>query len=145
MNPNRIACLLAAAAALCCAPVQGFTGTAEVPVAVAVPLHSRAATVTVEVAGVDLPVPLHRHLRVEHGVAEGTVTVPAGTGRTFSVRVADGHGLVTHAGAMTRDVGQGPEGVSRLTLRGRHGMAPVELAVGSKDAGALAAREAPRH
>jgi hypothetical protein len=139
MSHHRIASLLLAAATVGCAPAIAANVTAEVPVAVAVPLHSRATAVTVEVSGVDLPVPLHRHLRVEHGMAEGTLVVPAGVGRTFSVRVADAHGLVTHAGAVTRDVGQGPEGVSRLTLRGRHGMAPVELAVGSASEGALAA------
>src|SRR5690349_14795716 len=63
-----------------------------------------AGTVVVEVTAPDIPTTLVFNIPVADRVASGTVTVPAGAARTFTLRAYDAGGVETHRGAVTIDV-----------------------------------------
>ena len=65
------------------------------------------ATVVVNVAAPDIPTPLVFNLPVTDGVAAGTITLPAGSHRTITIRAFDAGGIQTHAGSVTLDVAPG--------------------------------------
>ena len=54
------------------------------------------ATVVVEVTAPDIPAPLVFNFIVTDGIASGTITIPAGTGRTITIRAFDAGGVETH-------------------------------------------------
>jgi uncharacterized protein YjdB len=57
------------------------------------------STVVVEVSGEGIsPSPLVFNLQLANGTATGTITVPAGSGRTIRVRAYDAAGIETHRG-----------------------------------------------
>jgi hypothetical protein len=57
------------------------------------------ATVVVEVRATDITSPLVFNLTLASGTASGTITVPAGSGRTIEVRAYDAAGILTHRGS----------------------------------------------
>lgn len=57
------------------------------------------ATVVVEVTAADITSPLVFNLTLASGTASGTITVPAGSNRTITVRAYDAAGILTHRGS----------------------------------------------
>jgi hypothetical protein len=65
------------------------------------------ATVVIEVTGPGIESPLVFNLVVEDGVASGTITVPAGSDRSVTMRAFDENGIETHNGTVTVDLEPG--------------------------------------
>jgi hypothetical protein len=86
---------------------------------------------SVTVTAADVPVPVVVNLDVAGGTAAGTVRVPPGPARTFTVRAFDARGVLTHEGARTVDVAPADNAPLALALYPRAGGVPLEVTFGS--------------
>lgn len=89
------------------------------------------ALVVVEVTAPDIDTPLVFNIPVTAGVASGTVTVPAGSDRTFTMRAFDSGGIETHAGSRTVDVAAGANPAIVITLLPLSGDVPIDATLGT--------------
>lgn len=89
------------------------------------------ATLVVQVTAADISTPLAFNLQSVNGVATGTIKVPPGTARTFTVRAFDGTGEVTHEGSATVDVSAGNNAPLSITLGPRSGHVGVTVTFGA--------------
>jgi hypothetical protein len=123
--------LLAALAACEGAPFGADTGAPPVALAFQASVASAPEVdlIVIEVSGPGIAVPIFGNFPVVNGRAEGTLRVPAGSGRVFSARGFDGQGAVTHEGSVTRDVRpNGPPVQIPLPPRGVG--VPIEVTLG---------------
>lgn len=90
-----------------------------------------ATTVVVEVTAADIPTPLTFNLTVDAGVASGTVTVTAGSDRTFTVKAYNADGILTHTGSVTMDVMSGNSSPVAITLDPETGDIEITVTIGS--------------
>ncbi|HWP36626.1 MAG TPA: PQQ-dependent sugar dehydrogenase, partial [Gemmatimonadales bacterium] len=88
-------------------------------------------TLVVEVSGPGIATRLVFNFPVEAGVAAGTVTVPAGSDRTFAFRAFDGGGVETHRGSVTVDVVAGANPGLSIVLTPLAGELPIEVQLGT--------------
>src|SRR5689334_578904 len=65
------------------------------------------ATIVVRVTASDIPTALVFNIPIVNGVATGTITVPAGSNRTITIRGFDAGGVETHEGSVTLSVQAG--------------------------------------
>ncbi len=93
---------------------------------------TQVTAVVVEVTAPDIPVALTFNLAVTDGVATGTVTVPAGSGRTITVRAFDARGVETHRGTATLAVGEGTNPTVSIQLTPLLGGIAIQVQVGSR-------------
>lgn len=84
----------------------------------------------VEVSAADIPSPLVFNLTVANGVANGVLTLPAGSSRTIAVRAYDAGGIQTHTGTTTLDVQPGATLTLSLTLTGLVGGIDITVTLG---------------
>ena len=84
----------------------------------------------VTVSAADLPFAAVFNLPVENGTASGTIRVPPGSSRLFSVEAFDANGEVTHDGAATRDVQRGQNPPLTIPLTPRSGQVPLTIFFG---------------
>ncbi|HEX6643257.1 MAG TPA: MopE-related protein [Gemmatimonadales bacterium] len=84
----------------------------------------------VTVSAGDLPVAAVFNLPVQNGTASGTIRIPPGTARLFTVEAFDPDGEVTHDGAATRDVQRGPNPPLAIPLTPRSGQVPLTITFG---------------
>jgi hypothetical protein len=90
------------------------------------------ATLVVEVTAADISSPLVFNLVSSNGVATGTIKVPPGTARTFTVRAFDSSGAITHEGSATVDVVPGDNNPPlNISLGPRSGHVPVTVTFGA--------------
>jgi len=89
------------------------------------------ATVVVEVTAPDLPTPMVFNLPIVAGVASGTITIPAGSNRTVTIRAFDGGGVLTHSGSSTISVQGGTNPTISITLMPLTGDVPIHATLGS--------------
>jgi hypothetical protein len=90
------------------------------------------ATLVVQVTAADIATPLAFNLQSVNGVATGTIQVPPGTARTFTVKAFDGSGQVTHEGSATVDVNAGNNNAPlSITLGPRSGHVGVTVTFGA--------------
>jgi hypothetical protein len=90
------------------------------------------ATLVVRVTAADIATPLVFNLQSVDGVATGTIKVPPGTARTFTVQAFDSGGAVTHEGSATIDVSAGNGNAPlTITLGPRSGHVPVTVSFGA--------------
>lgn len=75
--------------------------------------------VAVEVTGAGIATPLRAELSVAGTLASATLEVPAGAGRTFTVRAFDAHGIESHGGTVSVDVAAGQNTTVSAILRRR--------------------------
>lgn len=133
------ALLLAGAGALAaCADRAAVTAPAEQagsPASLALEVNTAAVpTVTqlvIEVTAADIPTPLVFTLPVADGRASGTLRIPPGTARTFTVRAFDAQGAVTHRGARTLDVAAGTNPALAIPLRPVSAEVPITVTLAS--------------
>jgi hypothetical protein len=97
----------------------------------------------VEVTAADITTPLAFNIPVNDGTAAGSLTVPAGTARTITVRAYDAQGALTHEGASTVDVRPGQNVNVPITLVPRAGHVPISINFGSVVVSVARARTAP--
>jgi hypothetical protein len=90
------------------------------------------ATLVVQVTAADINTPLVFNLQSVNGVATGTIKVPPGTARTFTVKAFDSSGQVTHEGSATVDVSAGNNNPPlSITLGPRSGQVGVTVSFGA--------------
>jgi len=85
----------------------------------------------VEVTASDIPEPLIFNIPVVEGSASGTITVPAGSDRTITVRAYDANGIETHRGQETIHVFEGTNQLLSIELFPLVGDVPIEVIIGS--------------
>jgi hypothetical protein len=126
---------LAVAAALACAdggatdPTPRTQG-ARLGVALSVE-GTPVVAVTAEVSAPDLPAKLLFSLRVEGGVASGSVEVPAGSDRLVTLRGFDAQGILTHQGSRTVAVLEGTNATLSIVMEPVTGTLPIRASFGS--------------
>ena len=64
-------------------------------------------TLIIEVTAADIATRLAFDLPIEHRVASGSITIPAGSNRTFTLRAYDFNDIETHRGFLTVDIHEG--------------------------------------
>lgn len=90
------------------------------------------STLVVQVTAADIGSPLVFNLVSNDGVATGTIKVPPGTGRTFTVQAFDNTGAITHEGSATIDVNAGNNNAPlNISLGPRSGHVPVTVTFGA--------------
>ena len=65
------------------------------------------------------------------GVASGTVTVPAGSNRTVTLRAYDAGGILTHSGSATLNIQSGTNATVAITLTPLAGDQAIVVTLGS--------------
>ena len=104
-------------------------GDAEVRVSANV-ANTTINTIVVTVSAADLPISPVFNLTVTNGVASGTLRMPPGTARSFTVTAFDALGAVTHDGQAVRDVARGQNPPLAIALTPRSGQVPVTISFG---------------
>lgn len=89
------------------------------------------AAMTLEVIVPGITNPIIQNLSISNGVASGTVAVPAGSDRTFTVRAFDGNALETHRGSVTTSVRGGMNPTISIALTALTGDLPITVTMGS--------------
>ena len=84
-----------------------------------------------EVTAADIPASLVFNFIVADGVASGSITIPAGTGRTITIRAFDAGGVLTHEGTATVNVQSGSNPTISVALTPLTGQVPIEATLGS--------------
>jgi glucose/arabinose dehydrogenase len=113
-------------------PGEPETEAPPVTLIVAASVGSTAVTTLVlEVSGPGIAANLVFNFAVVNGVATGTVTVPAGSGRTFVFRAFDAAGIETHRGSVTMDVRPGGNPGLSIVLAALAGELPIEVQLGT--------------
>ena len=126
---TALATLLAFAS---CNPATGPSGDGQAHLAVRADVAGTAvATVVVEVRAADIPAPLVFNFIVADGVASGSITIPAGSGRAITIRAFDAGGVETHEGAATVNVQSGSNPTISVALTPLTGQVPIEATLGS--------------
>ena len=88
---------------------------------------------SVEVTGPGITVPIVVTLDVNGATVNGTVRVPTGAGRVFTVRAYDAQGALVASGSSTTtvSVGESPTLVVNLTMSTPSGDVPINVVIGS--------------
>jgi hypothetical protein len=89
------------------------------------------ALVVVQVTAPDITTPLGFNIPVTSGLAVGSVTLPAGSHRTLTMRAYDASSVETHRGATIVDVHEGTNPTVQVTLTPLSGQIPIEVELGS--------------
>jgi hypothetical protein len=131
---RRLAVTVAATAALGsgCSETTNLAGPVPTSLHISANLAGTAvATVVVEVTAADIPTPLVFNIPITAGVASGSITVPAGSGRTINLRAYDDGGVLTHTGSWTGNVVGGTNPTVSLVLVAGIGDVAIEVTLGS--------------
>ena len=104
-------------------------GTAAIRVSANVS-NTSINTIVVTITASDLPVSPVFNLTVAGGVASGTLRMPPGVGRNFTVTAFDALGTITHEGQATRDVARGQNPPLAIGLTPRSGQVPITISFG---------------
>lgn len=88
------------------------------------------ATIVVRVTATDIPSALVFNIPIVNGVANGTITVPAGSNRTITIRGFDAGGVETHEGSVTLSVQAGANPAVSLVLTPLTGDVPITASLG---------------
>ena len=107
----------------------GVTGDASIRVSANV-ANTPIDLLVVTVSAQDFPFAAVFNLPVENGTASGTIHVPPGADRLFTVEAFDASGEVTHDGAATRDVERGQNPPLTIPLTPRSGQVPLTIVFG---------------
>lgn len=107
------------------------TNSPDVTVSFAAAVTAAVSQVSVEISASDLPVPHTVNVAIVGGVASGTVTLPAGTARTITVRAYDAQAIETHRGQATIDVLEGTNVALSVTLEPLTGDVPFAIDLAS--------------
>ena len=92
---------------------------------------SAVATLVAEVTAPDIPTALVFNIPIVAGVATGTITVPAGSNRTITLRAYDTGGILTHSGSATLNIQSGTNATVAMTLTPLTGDQAIIVTLGS--------------
>jgi len=87
--------------------------------------------VVVDVTAPDIPAKLVFNISVANGVASGSITVPAGSNRTITMRAFDAGGVETHSGSTIMSIQPGTNTMLSITLTPLTGNLPIQVNIGS--------------
>ena len=126
---TALATLLAFAS---CNPATAPSG-GQAHLAVRADVSATAVTsIVVEVTAADIATPLVFNFIVASGVASGTITIPAGSNRTITIRAYDAGGVQTHSGVATGvNVVAGANPTVSMTLTPLTSDVPIQATLGS--------------
>jgi hypothetical protein len=86
---------------------------------------------SVEVSAADISPALWYNIPISDGVATGTVQVPTGTNRLFTLRAYDAGAVETHRGSATVSIVDGPNPPLEITLMPLEGEREIDATLGS--------------
>lgn len=86
---------------------------------------------SVEVASSDIDPPLVFNIPISNGAASGTVQVPTGSDRQFTLRAYDAGGIETHRGSATATIRDGSNPPLEVTLMPLQGEREIDATLGS--------------
>src|SRR3989442_6214604 len=89
------------------------------------------ATLVAEVTAPDIPTALVFNIPIAGGVASGTITIPAGSNRTVTLRAYDAGGILTHNGSATLNIQSGTNATVAITLTPLTGDQAIVVTLGS--------------
>jgi len=89
------------------------------------------ATVVVEATAPDIATALVFNIPIVNRVASGTITVPAGSSRTITLRAYDAGGVQTHSGSVTVNVQAGTNPTISVVLTPLTGGLPITVTLGN--------------
>jgi len=89
------------------------------------------ASLVVEVTAPDITSLLVFNIPIANGVASGTITLPAGSGRRITMHAFDAGGVETHRGSVTVSIRSGANPTISLVLSPLAGDAPINATLGS--------------
>jgi len=89
------------------------------------------AAVVVDVSAPDITSPLVFNLAIVSGIASGTITLPAGSSRTITIRAFDAGRVQTHSGSVTINVQSGANPTVSIVLAPLNGDVPIHATLGS--------------
>jgi Bacterial Ig-like domain (group 2) len=89
------------------------------------------AMVVADVSAPDIPTMLVFNIPIANGVAAGTITVPAGSNRTITLRAYDAGGIETHTGSVTVTIQAGTNPTMAIVLTPLTGNVPITATLGS--------------
>ncbi len=92
---------------------------------------SAVATLVAEVTAPDIPTALTFNIPITAGVASGTITIPAGSNRTVTLRAYDAGGILTDSGSATLNIQPGPNATVAITLTPLTGDQAIVVTLGS--------------
>ena len=89
------------------------------------------AVVVVQVTAPDITTPLVFNIPITTGIAAGTITIPAGSNRTITLRAYDAGGVQTHSGAVTVTIQPGTNPTISVVLTPLTGDLLITVTLGS--------------
>ena len=111
---------------------QAPISTGEAALSVGVNLAgTMVQTVVLDVTGPDIPTTLVFNIPIVNGSATGTITVPAGSNRTITLRGYDIGGVETHAGSLTVTIQPGTNAPMSVGLTPLTGDLPITATLSS--------------
>ena len=123
------------AGAACSDRVTPPTEGVRAPVTIAATLtpaqQAIVAGMSVEVSGPGITTPIIVTLAVNGATVNGTVQVPVGTSRTFTVRAFDAQGTETYNGSTTATVVAGTNPSLTVRLTAVEGSVPIDVTIGT--------------
>jgi len=90
-----------------------------------------AATIVANVTAPDIPTMLVFNIPIVNGTAIGTITVPAGSNRTITLRAYDAGGIETHNGSVTVTILAGTNPSLAILLTPLTGDLPITVTLGT--------------
>jgi Regulator of chromosome condensation (RCC1) repeat/PKD domain len=131
-------CLLAGGVALLAActdpatpPSEGVHAPVTISAVLTAAQQAVVAGMSVEVTGSGIPTPIIVTLSVSGATVNGTVQVPVGASRTFTVRAFDAQGRETYDGSATADVVAGTNPPLTVRLTAIEGNVPIDVTIGT--------------
>ena len=89
------------------------------------------ATLVAEVTAPDIASALVFNIPIVAGVASGTITIPAGSNRTVTLRAYDAGAILTHTGSATFNIQSGANATVAITLTPLTGDQAIVVTLGS--------------
>jgi len=89
------------------------------------------ATLVAEVTAPDIPTAMVFNIPIVAGVASGTITIPAGSNRTVTLRAYDAGGILTNSGSATLNIQPGANATVAITLQPLTGDQAIVVTLGS--------------
>jgi Big-like domain-containing protein len=89
------------------------------------------AMVVADVTAPDIPTMLVFNIPIVNGTATGTITIPAGSNRTITLRAFDAGGVETHNGSVTIAIQAGTSPAIPILLTPLTGNVPITATLGS--------------
>jgi hypothetical protein len=108
-------------------------GRITVPVTLSIANTPAVRAVVVEISAPDIDPTIVVNLIVDTvaQTASGTLTIPAGSARTITVRAYDAGGIETHQGSVTIDVTEGVLPSVTITIMPLNGTVPITVQIGA--------------